>query len=91
MTDEPFTSIQLAQLKLLVKEAMAEAFSDVGLRVDSEEAVFEARRDFAVLRWIREAMNRTAQKVGWAVIAALLGAVLFIGKIGLDTYLHKGP
>lgn len=94
MTDIPndgFNVVQLAQLKLLVKEAVAEVLSDIGLRVDSEEAIFEARRDFAVLRWLREALGRTAQKIGWAVIAALVGAVLAIGKLGIDAYIHKGP
>lgn len=94
MTDVPtdgFNAIQLAQLKLLVKEVMADFFSDIGLRVDSEEAKFDARRDFSTLRWLREASNRTAQRVGWAVIAAIVGGVLFIGKLGIDAYIHKGP
>lgn len=94
MTEVPndgFNVVQLAQIKLLIKEVIVEVFSDIGLRVDTEEAKFAARRDFSTLRWMREAANRTAQKVGWLVIAAFVGALLAIGKLGLDAYIHKGP
>ena len=94
MTNVPnsgFNEIQVAQLKLLVKEVIVDVFSDVGLQVDSETAKFDARRDFAALRWVREAANRTAQRLGWLIIAALFGGVVAIGKLGLDAYIHKGP
>lgn len=94
MTNIPndgFNAVQLAQLKLLIHEVIVDIFSDIGLRVDTEEAKFDARRDFSTLRWLREASNRTAQKIGWSIIAAIVAAALFIGKLGIDTYIHKGP
>lgn len=84
-----FSAIELAQLKLLIVEVIQQEFANIGLRVDSEAEVFNARRDFATLRWIREATNRTAQKLGWAVIAAILAGGLTIGKLGVDAYIHR--
>lgn len=87
--DEGFSAIQLKQLELLIVEVVKREFSNVGLRVDSDTAVFDARRDFEMLRYIRGAMGRTAQRIGWGVILLLIAAIGTIGKLGIDAWLHR--
>lgn len=91
MSDAPdtsFTVIQLAQLKLLFSETIREEFANIGIRVEDEEQIFEVRKDFTLLRYIRSAGNRMAQRVGWVLIASLLGVVGYVVKLGIDAYLH---
>lgn len=90
MTEAHFTQTQLAQIAEVVKRAMHAEFFNVGLLANDEDEVVETRKDFAFMRWLRQAGNRTAQKVGWAVIAALLSGLIYILKLGFDIYVgHK--
>lgn len=75
-----FTPEQLAQLRQALREELAEA----GLRVDGPDHVDEAREDFRFVRKMRKAVEGIAAKIGWSVIAAVVGAVLWLVTNGLN-------
>lgn len=81
-----FSPQQLEQLRAL----MAEAFGNAGLRIDEDEHVDEARRDFMFLRSLRKGLNGTASKIGWAVILAGVGAAMWLFTTGINAW-RGGP
>lgn len=87
MSEELFTASQVAQLTLIVKEAVREEMADSGLRLDGDH-VDEARRDFMFLRALRRGVNGLAAKIGWFIIAAILGGVVWIVQAGLNAWKH---
>ena len=89
MTDEPFSPVQMAQLRLAMKETVEEAFADAGLRVDEGDNQDEARRDFMFLRAWRRGVNGGAAKIGWFVIIALMGGLWWLIQMGLSVW-NKG-
>ena len=86
MSDEFLSPSQLAQLALVVKEAVREELADSGLRLDGADHIDEARRDFMFLRSLRRGVNGTAAKIGWFYIAAVLGAVVWLVNGGLNMW-----
>jgi hypothetical protein len=86
MSDEFLSPSQLAQIALVVKEAVREEMADAGLRLDGADHVDEARRDLMFLRALRKGVNGTAAKIGWFVIAAILGAVMWLVNGGLNLW-----
>lgn len=79
LMSDAFSSEQLAQLRAVFREELA----DAGLRIDGADHVDEARRDFMFLRSLRKGVNGTAAKIGWLVIAAVIGAVIWLVNSGL--------
>jgi len=79
MSDEAFSPAQLAQLRMVLTEVMA----DAGLRLDGADHVDEARRDLMFLRTLRKGVNGTAAKIGWTVIAAVVAAFIWLVNSGL--------
>lgn len=79
LMSDVFSSEQLAQLRSAFREELA----DAGLRIDGADHVDEARRDFMFLRSLRKGVNGTAAKIGWLVIAAVIGAVIWLVNSGL--------
>lgn len=77
---EGFTPEQIDQLRNVFREELAGA----GLRIDGADHQDEARRDFMFLRALRKGMNGTAAKIGWTVIAAILGAIFWLVNSGLN-------
>ena len=77
-----FSEQQLAQ----IRAAMREELADAGLRLESSEHQDEARRDFAFLRWLRTGVNGTAAKIGWLVIAAVCGGIIWLVNAGLTVW-----
>ena len=80
-----FTPEQAAQLRAIKTDVLA----DAGLRVEAAEQQDEARRDFMFLRAFRRAVNGAAGKIGWLVIAAVCGAVIWLVTTGLNAW--RGP
>lgn len=80
-----FTEEQIAQIRAAFREELA----DAGLRLDEPDHIDEARRDFMFLRSLRRGVNGTAGKIGWMVIAAGIGAVMWLVNSGLN--LWKAP
>ena len=79
MTDS-FSHEQQQQLKRIFREAL----EDVGLRTDGPDHIDEARRDFMFVRSLRKGVNGTAAKVGWAIIASVVGLFLWLINGGLQ-------
>lgn len=79
-SSKKFTPEQVGQLRAV----MVEVLGDAGLRLDAAEHEDEARRDFMFLRSLRRGVNGTAAKVGWLVIAAVCGAIIWLVNSGLN-------
>ena len=86
MSNELLSATQLAQIALVVKEAVREELADSGLRLDGADHIDEARRDFMFIRSLRKGVNGTAAKIGWFFIAAVLGAVVWLVNGGLNLW-----
>lgn len=82
MTTEGFTKAQLEQLRLVFREELA----DAGLRIDGPEHVEDAREDFRFLRRLRRGIDGTASKIGWFIIAAILGGLIWLFTQGLNVW-----
>jgi hypothetical protein len=85
MAGDGFTPAQLQQLRQLFREELA----DCGLRVDGDHQD-DARRDFMFLRSLRQATNGIAAKVGWFIIFAILGGILWIFQLGISAWRSAG-
>ena len=75
-------TVRRSELKGMIKEAVSEAFHDIGVRNDEAEHIDEAREDFRFIRRLRKGYDGAASKVGGAVILAMvsgLGWLLWIG------------
>lgn len=83
---DAFSPEQLAQLEAVTRKAVREELADAGLRLDGPEHVDDAREDFRFLRRFRKGVDGTAAKIGWAVIAAFLGAVFWLLNSGLNLW-----
>lgn len=86
MTD--LSADQLDQIEARLRRAIREELADAGLRLDGPEHQDEAREDFRFIRRLRLGIDGVAAKLGWAVIAALLGGVLWLLQLGLDVWRH---
>lgn len=81
-SSKKFTPEQIAQLRTVLVEVLG----DAGLRLDASEHEDEARRDFMFLRSLRLGVNGTAAKVGWLVIAAVCGGIIWLVNSGLTVW-----
>lgn len=79
-----FTEEQKRELAAIVEQGVRRGFADAGLRTDEADQIDEARKDFAFVRALRKGVNGTAAKIGWTVIAAILGAIFWLVNSGLN-------
>lgn len=77
-----FTPEQIEQISTVVTRA----FADAGLRAGDTEEQDEAREDFRFVRRLRRFTDTTASKIGWIVIAACVGAVIWLVNAGLNAW-----
>lgn len=84
---ERFSAAQMKQLQDAISTAVRTEFANVGLRVDDGKQIDEVRKDMSFLRWMREAGNRIAQRLGWLIIAAIASGVIYVVKLGVEAYL----
>lgn len=92
MTDQ--ITITKAELKDMIKEAVSEAFHEIGIRNDEVEHIDEAREDFRFIRKLRKGYDGAASKVGGTVILALvsgLGWLLWLGTQAVITAKTGAP
>lgn len=76
------TTVTKSELKDMIKEAVSEAFHEIGIRNDEAEHIDEAREDFRFVRRLRKGYDGAASKIGGAVILAMvsgLGWLLWLG------------
>jgi len=88
LTEGPFTKAQLEQLTGAVRNAVREELADAGLRIDGPDHQDAAKEDFRFLRKLRTGIDGLASKIGWAVIAAMLGGVVWVVQLGLNAWKH---
>jgi len=81
-----FTQAQLQQLRQVLREEI----SDAGLRLDDADHVNAAREDFRFVRKLRTSAEGISGKIGWAVIAALISALVYIVSIGINAWNKVG-
>lgn len=80
------TQEQLQQIESVVRRAVREEISDAGLRLDGPDHVDMARDDFRFLRKLRTGVDGIAAKIGWALIAALIGGLIWLVNLGVTTW-----
>lgn len=81
-----FTPEQIAQLRAVMREEWA----DAGLRLDDAGHQDEAREDFRFLRRLRLTWDGSTQKIGTAVLTALIGVALIIFGSGFWQWISSG-
>lgn len=77
---------QLQQIEAVVRKAVREEMADSGLRLDEPQHVDDAREDFRFVRRLRKGVEGVAAKIGWAVIAAILGGAVWLFTLGANTW-----
>ncbi|WP_449395608.1 hypothetical protein [Devosia riboflavina] len=80
-----FTPEQISQLRAVMREEWA----DAGLRLDDAGHQDEAREDFRFLRRLRLTWDGSTQKVGTAVLTALIGVALIIFGSGFWQWINS--
>ena len=83
---DSFTPAQLAQIESSVRKAVREELADAGLRLDEPVHQDQAREDFRFLRRLRIGIDGIAAKIGWFVIAAVLGGFMWLFTAGLNAW-----
>lgn len=71
--DPEVYTVTRAELKAAVKEAVHEAFEDVGLPIADKDDRAEAREDFRSVRRWRRSFDAVASTVGRTVIVVTVG------------------
>jgi hypothetical protein len=89
MSDEPFTPAQVAQLTLIIKESVHEAFADIGLKVDDEHKE-DTREVVSFLRKLKRVWDGAVGKIGNAVLIALIAVVFGIFGMGFWQWINRG-
>ena len=88
MSEDVFSPAQVAQLEDIVdkaaRKAVRDEMADSGLRLDGPDHVEENRKDFQFTRSLRKTVSALAEKVGWFVIAAILGGIVFLVQAGFN-------
>lgn len=82
---EEFTQTQIQQLRLVLREELA----DAGLRIDGPEHVDDAREDFRFLRRLRENWDGASKRVGNTILGAIVSLFLVILGAGFWAWLNS--
>jgi len=80
------TQEQLQQIEAVVRLAVREEIAEAGLRLDGPDHVDSAREDFRFLRKLRTGVDGLAAKIGWMVIAAIIGGLIWLVTLGANTW-----
>lgn len=83
---DAFSPEQLAQIERVVRKAVREEMGDAGLRLDDASHQDQAREDFRFIRRLRRGVDGVTSKVGWAVILAVLGGIVFVFDLGIKAW-----
>lgn len=81
-----FTPAQIKQLRTVLREELA----DVGLRIDGQDHIDDAREDFRFLRRLRKAFDGTSRRVGSYILITLFAIGATIVGLGFWTWISRG-
>lgn len=82
-------TISREELRQIVRDAVREAFDDVGLQVEDKDDIKEARRDFDFIRSLRRNVTGIANKVGMAIVLSLVGGFITIVTFGFKAFFAR--
>jgi hypothetical protein len=82
-------SVDKYELEELIAKAVRKGLADVGLRATTENEADAVREDMRFLRRFRLGTNGVSQKVGMAVILALIGGLLTMLGYGAKVFIGK--
>jgi len=89
MADEMKISITRDELRAMIREAVAEAFSDVGIHREDAATLEDARADFRFVRRLRQGIEGAQSKIGAAVITAVVAGLVFMLGLGAKSWIGK--
>lgn len=90
MSDEAFSQAQLAQLTNAIRTAVREELAEAGLRLDGEAHQDEAREDFRFVRRLRKSWDGAVNKIGNAVLIAVIAIGGTIVGLGFWAWINGG-
>jgi len=82
-------TISKDDLEEIVKNAVQQAFRDVGLHTDEAEHLEDARADIRFLRRLRLSVDGLASKIGTAIILALVTGLITLIGLGARSFIGK--
>lgn len=65
------------ELRQLIREAVREELAAVGMRLDDADQQEAVRDDLRFARKMRKSVEGAASRIGMAILAALIGGMLF--------------
>lgn len=86
MNNRPLPEMTADDLEDLVRKAIRDEFSAVGLRVDDAESQDKAREDFRFLRKMRQSFDGAASKIGYTILLALFGGISWLIMQGANVW-----
>ena len=86
MSDDAFSAAQVAQLEAIMSKVVRDELADSGLRLGDPTHADENRKDFQFIRALRMGVNGVASKIGWTIIAAVLGGAIWIFTQGINLW-----
>lgn len=86
MDQQATVTISREELREMIREAVAEAFSNVGIHHDDAEKLDEARADFRFIRRLRVGLEGAQAKVGAAVLISLVAGFFTLIGLGAKSY-----
>lgn len=78
------THLSAEALKNLIREAIREEFTACGLLASTPAERIEAQTDFQFLRRARKSYDNIVNKVGGAVVLAIVGGVISLIALGFN-------
>lgn len=87
--DTSFSDVQMTQLTLAIRAGIEKAFDDIGLRVDPEHKE-DTREVVSFLRKLKRVWDGSVNRVGSAVLLAIVGVVFTIIGMGFWDWIHRG-
>lgn len=82
-------SMSKDELRAMMRDAVSEAFRNVGIRHDDDDEIEDTRADFRFLRHLRQGIDGAQSKVGAAVITTIVGGFFVILTLGLKSWFGK--
>ena len=89
MAEEMSITITREDLRVMIRDAVRDAFSDVGIHQEDAETLEDARADFRFVRNLRKGIEGAQSKIGAAVITAVVAGLVFLLGLGAKSWIGK--